>query len=65
MGHTINIEHDWEEITYENLIIKHLEMIGLVETYHLQQNEAIKRDVKIDPSMNFQEITHMKYMKRI
>ena len=65
MGHTINIEHDWEEITYENLITKHLGNDWFSRDISFATNEAIKRDIKIDTSMNFQEITHEIYEKNI
>ena len=65
MGHTINLDHDWEEITYENIIKKHLGDNWFSSDVSFAVHEAKKRDVTIDTSMSFQEITHEIYEKNI
>ena len=65
MGHKIDLDKEWEEITYENIIKKYLGNNWFNEDLSFAINEANKRDIKIDSKMSFQEITHEIYEKYI
>ena len=65
MGHEIDFKKPWKEITYSNLIKKHLGDDWFDKDISTILNIAKEKDLEVNDKMNHKEITHEIYDKVI
>ena len=65
LGHEINLNKPWEEITYNNLIKRHLGDNWFDKDIKTILNEAIEKELDVNENMSHREITHEIYDKII